>query len=63
MRRLLIAGNWKMHKNKAEASAFAQELKGKISQLSENVDIAICAPFTQLDTLIEALGDEKRVLI
>lgn len=63
MRRLLIAGNWKMHKNKAEAKDFAQELKGKISQLSENVDIAICAPFTQLDTLIEALGDEKRVLI
>ena len=63
MRRLLIAGNWKMHKNKAEAKDFAQELKGKISQLAENVDIAICAPFTQLDTLIEALGDEKRVLI
>ena len=63
MRRLLIAGNWKMHKNKAEANAFAQEIKDKISQLSENVDIAICAPFTQLDTIIEALGDERRVLI
>ena len=63
MRRLLIAGNWKMHKNKAEAKGFAQELKSKISQLPENIDLAICAPFTQLDTLVDVLGNEKRVII
>ena len=63
LRRLLIAGNWKMHKNKAEAKGFAQELKSKISQLPENIDLAICAPFTQLDTLVDVLGNEKRVII
>ena len=52
MRIPFIAGNWKMYKTKAEASEFAEAFKG----LYKDTDIkaAICAPYTQLDILVEA---------
>ncbi|MBQ9707627.1 MAG: triose-phosphate isomerase [Firmicutes bacterium] len=52
MRIPLIAGNWKMFKTKADARAFAEEFK----ELYKDTDVqaAICAPFTNLDLLVEA---------
>ena len=52
MRIPFIAGNWKMYKTSAEAAAFAEELK----KLYHDTDVkaAICAPFTQLETLVKA---------
>lgn len=54
MRIPFIAGNWKMFKTKKEAFAFAEEFK----RLYKDTDIraAICAPFTQLDTLVCAFA-------
>ena len=51
MRIPFIAGNWKMFKTRAEAVAFAEEFK----KLYQGTDIkaAICAPFTDLDTLVK----------
>lgn len=50
MRKPLIAGNWKMYKTTEEARKFAQEFK----KLYHGTDVqaAICAPFTQLVTLV-----------
>ncbi|MDO4518310.1 MAG: triose-phosphate isomerase [Bacillota bacterium] len=55
MRIPFIAGNWKMFKTKVEAVAFAEEFKG----LYEGTDIraAICAPYTNLETLVEIFKD------
>lgn len=52
MRIPFIAGNWKMYKTKKEALEFAEQFK----KLYHDTDIkaAICAPYTQLDTLVEA---------
>ena len=54
MRIPLIAGNWKMYKNSAEAAAFAEEFK----KLYHDTDVraAICAPYTQLETLVKAFA-------
>lgn len=51
MRIPFIAGNWKMFKNISEARAFGEEFK----KLYHDTDVkaAICAPFTQLTTLVE----------
>ena len=51
MRIPFIAGNWKMFKTKAEAEAFAKEFK----ELYKGTDVkaAICAPYTNLETLVE----------
>ena len=52
MRIPLIAGNWKMFKTKAEALRFAEEFKGLYRDT--DVQTAICAPFTDLQALVEA---------
>ena len=54
MRIPLIAGNWKMYKTSAEAAAFAEEFK----KLYHDTDVraAICAPYTQLETLVKAFA-------
>lgn len=54
MRTPIIAGNWKMYKTAAEAREFAQELR-KLP-LGEGVEKVICAPFTALPALAEALN-------
>ena len=54
MRIPFIAGNWKMYKTSAEAAAFAEAFK----ELYHDTDVkaAICAPFTQLETLVKAFA-------
>jgi len=52
MRKPFIAGNWKMYKTSQEAIAFAREFIGLYT--AGDVEVAICAPFTQLSALKEA---------
>jgi len=49
----IIAGNWKMFKTAGEAIAFANEVKGKAE--IDGVESVICAPFTALPALADAL--------
>ena len=49
MKKFLIAGNWKMNKLIAEAKLFADQLKGENIVYPEQ--LAVIAPFTQLETL------------
>ncbi|MBU8906698.1 triose-phosphate isomerase [Desertibacillus haloalkaliphilus] len=52
MRKPIIAGNWKMNKTLAEATAFAEEVKGKVPA-SDQVDSVVCAPALFLERLVE----------
>ncbi len=54
MRIPFIAGNWKMFKTKKDAADFAEGFKALYKDT--DVKAAICAPFTQLDTLKEAFA-------
>ncbi len=47
MRRLLIAGNWKMNKTVPEALKLVRELKELVSDV-EDRDVLVCPPFTAL---------------
>jgi triosephosphate isomerase (TIM) len=53
MRKPIIAGNWKMFKTVSEATAFINEVKGKAEV--DGVESVICAPFTNLPALVEAV--------
>jgi triosephosphate isomerase len=53
MRTPIIAGNWKMFKTAAEAVRFVEEVKGKAEV--PGVESVICAPFTALPALVEAV--------
>ena len=48
-----IAGNWKMHKTIADAEAYIQGLLPLVSS-SEGVEVAVCAPFTSLQALVDS---------
>ena len=48
MRRKLIAGNWKMNNTTAKALTFVNAFGANDNK---DVDVAICAPFTQLEAL------------
>lgn len=58
MRKVFIAGNWKMNLNGAAAKALAAGLKEKLSQsdIKDKIDVAVCPPFVYLPTVIEELA-------
>lgn len=53
MRKPIIAGNWKMYKTISQALEFASEIKNGCD--TENVEAVICAPFTIIKDLKQAL--------
>jgi triosephosphate isomerase (TIM) len=52
----LVAGNWKMFKTRAEAAAFCDALRSLVDDLDE-VDLAVCPPYTALDIVAERMAD------
>jgi triosephosphate isomerase (TIM) len=56
MRRLLIAGNWKMNMLNNEAVSLARQLKVKVLGVNR-CDILVCPPNTALTSVSEVLGD------
>ncbi len=56
-----IAGNWKMNKTSAEATALVNELKAKLAGVND-VELVVCPPFTSLAaTLAAAAGSNLGV--
>jgi triosephosphate isomerase len=55
VRKIIIAGNWKMHKTQAEAQAFLQEFKPLIEEADEGREVVLCAPFTDLSMMSQRL--------
>ena len=51
VRKIIIAGNWKMHKTQAESLAFVEQFKSEIKETQEDREIVLCAPFTSLTAL------------
>ncbi len=48
MRRLFVAGNWKMNTTMASAQALASEVAAEVARSQPNVDVAVCPPFPYL---------------
>ena len=61
MRKIVIAGNWKMNKTLQEANAFLDEVSDTIPG-GEKVEAIICSPFPFLTSLVEkAKGTNLKV--
>ena len=52
LRKAVIAGNWKMNKNRAEAKALISEMIPLVKDAG--CDVVICVPYTNLETALEA---------
>ena len=57
LRKVVIAGNWKMNKTPAEAA----ELVGALKQCAEKAscDVVVCVPYVDLATVLEAAKGSK----
>ena len=54
MRTPIIAGNWKMHKTIAEATALVREMRRELNAI-KGVEKVICPPFTALSAVADLL--------
>ena len=61
MRKLIIAGNWKMYKTIKDGQELAVALKRELYKI-ENVDIVICPAYTLLAYLADDLEDSNIVI-
>ena len=55
MRKIIIAGNWKMYKTQAESLEFLKALLPKIADDHEEREVVLCTPFTDLGLMSKSL--------
>jgi triosephosphate isomerase len=55
VRKIIIAGNWKMHKTQAESQEFLQVFKPLLHDTDELREVVLCIPFTALGTMSKIL--------
>ena len=60
MRRKVIAGNWKMYKNRDEAISFIYEVSSQVPS-KDQVETVICAPAIFLRDLVKREGEDLRI--
>ena len=51
LRKAVIAGNWKMNKNRAEAKTLIEEMKPLVKDA--DCEVIICVPYTNLEIALE----------
>ncbi|MBV9387172.1 MAG: triose-phosphate isomerase [Chroococcidiopsidaceae cyanobacterium CP_BM_ER_R8_30] len=59
MRKIVIAGNWKMFKTQAESLEFLQGFIPSLDETPSEREIVLCAPFTDLNTLSKNLHGSR----
>lgn len=59
VRKIIIAGNWKMYKTQAEATEFLQGFAPLLDTTPDDREVVICAPFTALGTLSKNLHGSR----
>ncbi|PHM07193.1 triose-phosphate isomerase [Nostoc sp. 'Peltigera malacea cyanobiont' DB3992] len=55
MRKIVIAGNWKMFKTQAETQEFLQGFLPHLEETPEGREVILCPPFTDLSVLSKTL--------
>lgn len=61
MREKYIIGNWKMNKTASEAVSLINSMKVRLTG-EEKVKVAVCPPFTAIDTVKQGVVDTKILL-
>ncbi len=59
MRRIVIAGNWKMYKTQAETMDFLQGFLPLLDETPDDREVILCAPFTALSVLSKSLHGSR----
>ncbi len=59
MRKVIIAGNWKMYKTQSEASEFLMKFISQIDEAPEEREVVLCVPFTDLTIVSKSLHGNR----
>jgi len=59
VRKIVIAGNWKMFKTQAEALEFLQGFMPNLDETPQEREVVLCAPFTTLNLLSKNLHGSR----
>lgn len=59
MRKIVIAGNWKMYKTRAESLEFLQGFMSCLTETPEEREVVLCVPFTALAVLSKNLHGSR----
>lgn len=61
VRKIVIAGNWKMYKTQAEALEFLQVFMPELDKTPAERNVVLCVPFTNLDLLSKKMPDSVQL--
>jgi triosephosphate isomerase (TIM) len=59
VRKVIIAGNWKMYKTQGEAAEFLMEFIPQIDNAPESREVVLCVPFTDLGIVNKSLHGNR----
>jgi len=59
VRKIVIAGNWKMYKTQAESQEFLQGFLPSLEQTPQDRDVILCVPFTDLNVVSKNLHGSR----
>jgi triosephosphate isomerase (TIM) len=59
VRKVIIAGNWKMYKTQGEAAEFLMEFIAQIDDAPEDREVVLCVPFTDLTIVNKSLHGNR----
>jgi triosephosphate isomerase (TIM) len=59
VRKVIIAGNWKMYKTQGEAAEFLMEFISQIDDAPEAREVVLCVPFTDLTIVNKSLHGNR----
>ncbi|MFN0197124.1 MAG: triose-phosphate isomerase [Planctomycetaceae bacterium] len=62
MRRMLVAGNWKMNSTLSSAEALSRDLLKQGAVGDDAVEVMVCPPFPYLSAVRQVIGDQKILL-
>jgi len=54
MRRILVAGNWKLNKGPAEAAQLAAAVAAGVAELAPSCEVLVCPPFVSIPAVVDA---------
>ncbi|ARV58327.1 triose-phosphate isomerase [Nostocales cyanobacterium HT-58-2] len=59
MRKIVIAGNWKMYKTQAESLEFLRGFLPSLDETPQDREVVLCVPFTDLNVLSKSLHGSR----
>jgi triosephosphate isomerase (TIM) len=59
VRKVIIAGNWKMYKTQSEAAEFLMEFIPQINNAPDSREVVLCVPFTDLTIVSKSLHGSR----